>query len=64
MNGAKAIEIQKKMLACVMRQNTPKCGRQCKSCDLLMGKLEVQEALSTSITAMEYLKARQEATKK
>lgn len=49
------IKVLRVELECIDRQNTPKCNRKCRECDLVMAQATVREAYSTAITALEYL---------
>ena len=60
MTGERAIEVHRTLLACTKRQHTPRCNRQCTSCDLLLSQKDVREALETSIQVMKYVKAKKE----
>lgn len=53
MTNKKAIGVIKFEIACVNRQDTPRCKRDCANCDLCLPTEDVLEAFTCAIRALE-----------
>lgn len=53
MTNKEAIGVIKFEIACVNRQNTPRCKRDCANCDLCLPTEDVLEAFTRAIKALE-----------
>jgi len=42
-------------LACIQRQHTPECKRECDKCDVCLRKNATMETLETAIKVLEYV---------
>ena len=49
MKFEKTIKVLEQEKECVLRQDTPKCNRDCKNCDLLLPTEDVIAAYETAI---------------
>lgn len=56
MNIEKTIAIMRCELTCVERQDTPKCNRECATCDLVQPTEDVIKAYNTVIRILEHMR--------
>ena len=54
MNNKEVIGIIKFEIACVNRQDTPRCKRDCANCDLCLPTEDVLKAFTRAIKALEF----------
>lgn len=50
-------------LACIQRQHTPECNRECDKCDVCLRKNATMETLSTAIQVLEWFEQKRKEQK-
>lgn len=64
MKAEETIHLLKLHLACISRQHTPDCKRECDNCELCVRKGKTMEALETGIKVIEWLEQKRKEQKK
>lgn len=64
MKAPEVIHTLKLHLACISRQHTPDCKRECDTCDVCARKGETSEALETAIKVLEFVEQKRKETQK
>lgn len=64
MKAEETIHLLKLHLACIQRQHTPDCKRECDNCELCVRKGKTIEALDTGIRVLEFVEQKRKEQKK